>query len=123
MKDGRNIEMKEGECQGKSLNTNVMLTTMDQTKVTMIPGMSNVFQGEIKDKAEELRKVLKNFVFDQYIKGTISKLNRRDIKKIENDLGYIYFDIEDIEKSITLEEYEKLINIYNKQIKSVMKEK
>lgn len=96
---------------------------MDQMKVTTTPGMSNVFQRKLKDKAEELRKILKSFVFDEYIEGTLSKLNRRAIKKIENDLGYIYFAIEDIEKSTTLEEYEKLINIYSKQIKTVMKEK
>jgi len=91
--------------------------------VTMILGMSNVFQRNSKNKAEELRKVLKDFVFDEYIKGDLSKLNSIDVKKIENDLGYIYFAIEDTESSITLDDYKNLINTYSKQIKLVIREK
>ena len=91
--------------------------------MTMILGMSNVFQRNLKNKAEELRKVLKDFVFDEYIKGDLSKLNSIDVKKIENDLGYIYFAIEDTESSITLDDYKNLINTYSKQIKLVIREK
>ena len=91
--------------------------------MTMILGMSNVFQRNSKNKAEELRKVLKDFVFDEYIKGDLSKLNSIDVKKIENDLGYIYFAIEDTESSITLDDYKNLINTYSKQIKLVIREK
>ena len=91
--------------------------------MTMILGMSNVFQRNSKNKAEELRKVLKDFVFDEYIKGDLSKLNSIDVKKIENDLGYIYFAIEDTESSITLDDYKNLINTYSKQLKLVVREK
>jgi len=91
--------------------------------VTMILGMSNVFQRNLKNKAEELRKVLKDFVFDEYIKGDLSKLNSIDVKKIENDLGYIYFAIEDIESPTTLDDYKNLINTYSKQLKLVVREK
>ncbi|WP_346938467.1 hypothetical protein [uncultured Clostridium sp.] len=85
--------------------------------------MSNVFQRNLKNKAEELRKVLKDFVFDEYIKGDLSKLNSIDVKKIENDLGYMYFAIEDTESSATLDYYKNLINTYSKQLKLVIREK
>lgn len=96
---------------------------MEQTKETTTLGMSNGFQIELKNMAEELRRILKDFVFDEYIKGNLLKLNMADIKKIENDLGYVFFAIEDLENSITLDEYKKLISTCSKQLKSVMQEK
>lgn len=100
-----------------------MLTTTEQMKATMILGMSNVFQRNLKNKAGELRKDLKDFVFDEYIKGDLSKLNRIDVKKMENDLGYMYFAIEDTESSTTLDYCKNLINTYSKQLKLVIGEK
>lgn len=86
----------------------------------MILGMSSVFKRNLKNKADGLRDVLKDFVFDEYIKDNFSKLNSIDVKKIHNDLGYVYFAIEDIENSMILDKYSKLIDTYSRQLKSVI---
>ncbi|MEG1254377.1 hypothetical protein [Clostridium sp.] len=84
-------------------------------KVTMILGMSKL-KAKLKYEAEGLRDSLESFVFSEYIKGNESALHKIDIKKMDNDLGYISIAVYEEEDKNILSEYKNLLNNYSKQL-------
>jgi uncharacterized protein (DUF488 family) len=86
-------------------------------KAIMILGMSNSLRGILKNEADELRCRLENMVYDMYITETNLSLEDIDIRKIDNDLGYISLDIFEQKDFSILKEYGKLLEKYEKQLK------
>jgi uncharacterized protein (DUF488 family) len=79
--------------------------------------MSNSLRGVLKNKVDELRCRLENMVYNMYITETNLSLEHIDIRKIDNDLGYISLDIFEQKDFSILKEYEKLLEKYEKQLK------
>jgi uncharacterized protein (DUF488 family) len=79
--------------------------------------MSNSLRGILKNEADELRCRLENMVYDMYITETNLSLEDIDIRKIDNDLGYISLDIFEQKDFSILKEYGKLLEKYEKQLK------
>lgn len=80
--------------------------------------MSNSLKEVLKEKVNELMCMIENIVYNIYITETDLNLEDIDIRKIDNDLGYISLDIFEQKNFLILKEYEKLLEKYEKQLKS-----
>lgn len=85
---------------------------MVQTKL----GRSNRLRENLKNTVEELKDKLENLVYDLCITGNYFKIKDIDIKKIDNDLGYISLDIFEQRDCSILVEYKNLLDKYSKQL-------
>lgn len=79
--------------------------------------MSNSLRKVLKNEVDELRCTLENLVYNMYITETNLSLEDIEIRKIDNDLGYISLDIFEQKDFSILKEYEKLLKEYEKQLK------
>lgn len=89
---------------------------MAQMKVIMIPGMSNRLREYLKSIVDELKDKLENLVYNLCISGEHIQIKDIDIKKIDNDLGYMSLDIYEQKNCLILVEYENLLDKYSKQL-------
>lgn len=87
---------------------------MEQMKVIMIHGMSRIMT--LKDRTEELRELLKEVVYNQFISESVENLKSIDVLKMDNDLSYISLISNDSEDLVLLNEYYNLLNVYAEQL-------
>ena len=87
---------------------------MEQMKVIMIHGMSRIMT--LKDRTEELRELLKEVVYNQFISESVESLKSIDVLKMDNDLSYISLISNDSEDLVFLNEYYNLLNVYAEQL-------
>ena len=87
---------------------------MGQMKVIMIHGMNRIIV--LKDRAEELRELLKEVVYNQFISNSVENLKSIDVLKMDNDLSYISLISNDSEDLVLLNEYYNLLNVYAEQL-------
>ena len=64
----------------------------------------------LKDRAEELRELLKEVVYNQFISDSVENLKSIDVLKMDNDLSYISLISNDSENLVLLNEYYNLLN-------------
>ena len=83
-------------------------------KVIMIHGMNRIIV--LKDRAEELRELLKEVVYNQFISNSVENLKSIDVLKMDNDLSYISLISNDSEDLVLLNEYYNLLNVYAEQL-------
>lgn len=70
----------------------------------------------LKDRAEELRELLKEVVYNQFISDSVENLKNIDVLKMDNDLSYISLISNDSEDLVLLNEYYNLLNVYAEQL-------
>ena len=70
----------------------------------------------LKDRAEELRELLKEVVYNQFISDSVENLKSIDVLKMDNDLSYISLISNDSEDLVLLNEYYNLLNVYAEQL-------
>ena len=87
---------------------------MEQMKVIMIHGMSRIMT--LKDRTEELRELLKEVVYNQFISESVETLKSIDVLKMDNDLSYISLISNDSEDLVLLNEYYNLLKVYAEQL-------
>lgn len=87
---------------------------MEQMKVIIIHGMSRIMT--LKDRTEELRELLKEVVYNQFISESVENLKSIDVLKMDNDLSYISLISNDSEDLVLLNEYYNLLNVYAEQL-------
>lgn len=80
----------------------------------MIHGMSRIMT--LKDRTEELRELLKEVVYNQFISESVENLKSIDVLKMDNDLSYISLISNDSEDLVLLNEYYNLLNVYAEQL-------
>lgn len=83
-------------------------------KVIMIHGMNRIIV--LKDRAEELRELLKEVVYNQFISNSVENLKSIDVLKMDNDLSYISLISNDSEDLVLLNKYYNLLNVYEEQL-------
>ena len=87
---------------------------MEQMKVIIIHGISRIMT--LKDRTEELRELLKEVVYNQFISESVENLKSIDVLKMDNDLSYISLISNDSEDLVLLNEYYNLLNVYAEQL-------
>ena len=70
----------------------------------------------LKDRTEELRELLKEVVYNQFISESVESLKSIDVLKMDNDLSYISLISNDSEDLVLLNEYYNLLNVYAEQL-------
>ena len=70
----------------------------------------------LKDRAEELRELLKEVVYNQFISNSVENLKSIDVLKMDNDLSYISLISNDSEDLALLNEYYDLLRVYAEQL-------
>ena len=70
----------------------------------------------LKDRAEELRELLKEVVYNQFISDSVENLKSIDVLKMDNDLSYISLISNDSEDLVLLNEYYNLLKVYAEQL-------
>ena len=70
----------------------------------------------LKDRTEELRELLKEVVYNQFISESVENLKSIDVLKMDNDLSYISLISNDSEDLVLLNEYYNLLNVYAEQL-------
>lgn len=80
----------------------------------MSHGMSRIMT--LKDRTEELRELLKEVVYNQFISESVENLKSIDVLKMDNDLSYISLISNDSEDLVLLNEYYNLLNVYAEQL-------
>ena len=70
----------------------------------------------LKDRTEELRALLKEVVYNQFISESVENLKSIDVLKMDNDLSYISLISNDSEDLVLLNEYYNLLNVYAEQL-------
>ena len=70
----------------------------------------------LKDRTEELRELLKEVVYNQFISESVENLTSIDVLKMDNDLSYISLISNDSEDLVLLNEYYNLLNVYAEQL-------
>lgn len=70
----------------------------------------------LKDRAEELRELLKEVVYNQFISDSVENLKNIDVLKMDNDLSYISLISNDSEDLVLLNEYYNLLKVYAEQL-------
>ena len=70
----------------------------------------------LKDRTEELRELLKEVVYNQFISDSVENLKSIDVLKMDNDLSYISLISNDSEDLVLLNEYYNLLNVYAEQL-------
>ena len=70
----------------------------------------------LKDRAEELRELLKEVVYNQFISESVENLKSIDVLKMDNDLSYISLISNDSEDLVLLNEYYNLLKVYAEQL-------
>lgn len=75
----------------------------------MILGMSNKLRAYLKNILDELKNKLENIVYSLYINRKHIETTNIDIKKIDNDLGYMSLDILEQTDYSVLAEYKYLL--------------
>lgn len=70
----------------------------------------------LKDRTEELRELLKEVVYNQFISELVENLKSIDVLKMDNDLSYISLISNDSEDLVLLNEYYNLLNVYAEQL-------
>ena len=70
----------------------------------------------LKDRTEELRELLKEVVYNQFISESVENLKSIDVLKMDNDLSYISLISNDSEDLVLLNEYYNLLNVYEEQL-------
>lgn len=70
----------------------------------------------LKDRAEELKELLKDVVYDQFINDSVENLKSIDVLKMDNNLSYISLISNDCEDLVLLNEYYDLLRVYAEQL-------
>ena len=70
----------------------------------------------LKDRTEELRELLKEVVYNQFISESVETLKSIDVLKMDNDLSYISLISNDSEDLVLLNEYYNLLKVYAEQL-------
>ena len=70
----------------------------------------------LKDRTEELRELLKEVVYNQFISESVENLKSIDVLKMDNDLSYISLISNDSEDLVLLNEYYNLLKVYAEQL-------
>ena len=70
----------------------------------------------LKDRTEELRELLKEVVYNQFISDSVENLKNIDVLKMDNDLSYISLISNDSEDLVLLNEYYNLLKVYAEQL-------
>lgn len=70
----------------------------------------------LKDRAEELKELLKDVVYDHFISDSVENLKIIDVLKMDNDLSYISLISNDSEDLALLNEYYDLLRVYAEQL-------
>lgn len=78
--------------------------------------MSNRLRGNLKNTVDKLKDKLENLVYNLYIDGKYPQIEDVDIKKIDNDLGYMSLDIYEQRDYSILVEYKNLLDEYSEQL-------
>ena len=87
--------------------------------VITILGMNNSLKERCKYEVYKLKDELENLVYNMFLDRNKLILEDPEIRKIDNDLGYIALDITGQKDFLVLKEYLKLLYKYKKYLKDI----
>lgn len=81
--------------------------------------MNNSLKERCKYEVYKLKDELENLVYNMFLDRNKLILEDPEIRKIDNDLGYIALDITSQKDFLVLKEYLKLLYKYKKYLKDI----